>query len=163
MYLSTEMRICSPAAVMKPLTKDSDSLSTQSLCFLKTEGHTSSFDHGVKQKEINKSLPVTAYWTGERKETYTVQPISSMENLVKSICSPPRRCTPDISEKHIHTSNSRPQDCMNTANRMNVEQTKVMRLNTKTHQPIKIKEQSPEDVVEFVYLGRNISTDGEAD
>ena len=37
-----------------------------------------------------------------------------------------------------------------------------MRLNTKTHQPVTIEEQPPEDVVEFVYLGSNIST-GEAD
>lgn len=36
-------------------------------------------------------------------------------------------------------------------------------LNTKTHQPITIKEQPLEDVAEFVYLGSNISTDGGAD
>lgn len=38
-----------------------------------------------------------------------------------------------------------------------------MRLNTKSHQPITIEEQPLEDVVEFVYLGSNISTDGGAD
>ena len=37
-----------------------------------------------------------------------------------------------------------------------------MRLNTKTHQPITI-EQNLDDVVEFVYLGNNISTYGGAD
>ena len=47
--------------------------------------------------------------------------------------------------------------------RINAGKTKVMRLNTKSHQPITIEEQSLEDVVEFVYLGSNISTDGGAD
>ena len=47
--------------------------------------------------------------------------------------------------------------------RINVGKTKVTRLNTKTHQPITIKEQNLEDVVEFVYLRSNISTDGGAD
>ena len=30
-----------------------------------------------------------------------------------------------------------------------------MRLNTKTHHPVTIEEQPPDDVVEFVYLGSN--------
>ncbi|XP_039639813.1 uncharacterized protein LOC120548003 [Perca fluviatilis] len=47
--------------------------------------------------------------------------------------------------------------------RRNVGKTKVMRLNTKTHQPITIEEQSLEDVVKFIYLGSNISTGGGAD
>ena len=43
---------------------------------------------------------------------------------------------------------------------INVGKTNVMRLNTKTHQPVTIEEQPPEDVVEFVYLGSHISTGG---
>ena len=47
--------------------------------------------------------------------------------------------------------------------RVNVGKTKVLRLKTKAHQPITIEVQPLEDVVEFVYLGSNISTDGGAD
>lgn len=40
---------------------------------------------------------------------------------------------------------------------------KVKRLDTKYHQPITINGQSHEDVVEFVFLGSNISSGGGAD
>ena len=46
---------------------------------------------------------------------------------------------------------------------INVGKTKVIRINTKSHQGINIKEQPLENVAEFVYLGSNISTDGGAD
>ncbi len=38
-----------------------------------------------------------------------------------------------------------------------------MRTNTNSHQAITIKDQPLENVDEFVYLGSNISTDGEAE
>lgn len=46
---------------------------------------------------------------------------------------------------------------------INVRKTKVMRLNTKSHQPITMERPSREDVFEIVYLGSNISTDGRAE
>ena len=69
------------------------------------------------------------------------------------------------SQEHIHTSNARPPDCINTVNslRINIGKTRVLRLNTKSHRPIMIEERPLEHVVEFVYLGSNSSTDGGAD
>lgn len=46
---------------------------------------------------------------------------------------------------------------------INNSKTKVMRINTKSHHAINIKDQHVESVDECVYLGGNISTDGGAD
>ncbi|XP_061773915.1 uncharacterized protein LOC133563667 isoform X2 [Nerophis ophidion] len=63
-----------------------------------------------------------------------------------------------ISGTHAHIQHK--TTSKQIAFKRNTGKTKVMRLNTKSYQPITIEEHHLEDVVDFVYLG---STDGGAD